>query len=521
MEPEAGTAESPQYLAETQAARSALAPPPVTAPAAEAPPAPAAPQPAATPTAVSEPPNAMEQALKIRQKQIDDAEAVSKRVGEQRDRALQIAFQPTARPQLPQFKSIPEADKMRMRSGFEAFKSPAIFLALMGSLASRRPMIGAMQAATGAIEGFQEGDKIKVERSRQIWKDKTEQAVKQNEIELNKYNAVLSNAKLGQADRIAQINAIAAANKDEVTLASLRSGAYGDLGKLYEDRVKALEDLKKSVYTATAKRGEDVELSGAKRKTPEELGKEVDLELSSQGKKPSDPDYSDLRRRSLELRVQEQESKAKTREGKPDLGFYKGTEAQLKGVFFASMMERGNRNLDKLKSEGYQPGWRELSTMDKIWSTSKEYPAVANQLFATLSEPAQRYYQASAEFVSGVLRKETGAAFNAGELINELQRYITGPWDAPGMTKQKEEARRGVEEATWASTGLPTGAWNLESAKKLLGGNKAAETALGTPSEGTGRPEGAPPSAVKDKLGRWVFPDPSAPGGWSEWREKK
>lgn len=185
-------------------------------------------------------------ALKAREvieKEIAENEAMAKRVAERNKEATRLAQTPTPQPGLPQFKGIPDAPTTQLRSGFEAFKSPAIFLALMGSLASRKPLLGAMQAATGVMEGFQSGDKERVERERQIWSDQTTAAVKQNDLELSQYNAILANTKLTQTDKMAQITALATANRDEVTMAQIRSGDFGKLAQLYENRAQSAEKL--------------------------------------------------------------------------------------------------------------------------------------------------------------------------------------------------------------------------------------------------------------------------------------
>lgn len=187
------------------------------------------------------------EAQRIAEERLRADEETAQRVRQRNEEAMRLARQPTLQPALPQYRNVPDPERTALRSGFEAFKSPAIFLALMGSLAARKPMLGAMQAATGVLEGFHTGDKERVERERQIWKDQTEAAVKQNDIELSKYNAVLSNSKLTAADKIAQINALASASRDEISLAQLRDGGYGNLANLYNDRAKANEKIKEAL----------------------------------------------------------------------------------------------------------------------------------------------------------------------------------------------------------------------------------------------------------------------------------
>lgn len=216
------------------------------------------------------------QALKIREKEMADIDALQKSVNERNKEATKLAATPPPPPGLPQFRNMPDVPVTQLRSSFEAFKSPAIFLALMGSLASRKPLLGAMQAATGVMEGFQSGDKERVERERQIWKDQTDAAVKQNDVELSQYNAILANTKLSQTDKIAQITALATANRDEMTLAQIKSGAAGKLSDLFEHRQNAKERIVEAQARAGAKNRIDQaivnELEHYPHLTQEQLG---------------------------------------------------------------------------------------------------------------------------------------------------------------------------------------------------------------------------------------------------------
>jgi hypothetical protein len=49
--------------------------------------------------------------------------------------------------------------------------------------------------------------------------------------------------------------------------------------------------------------------------------------------------------------------------------------------------------------------------------------------------------QARRNFVTAVLRKESGAVISASEFANEAQKYFPQPGDAPSVIKQKQEAR--------------------------------------------------------------------------------
>lgn len=58
------------------------------------------------------------------------------------------------------------------------------------------------------------------------------------------------------------------------------------------------------------------------------------------------------------------------------------------------------------------------------------------------SEKTQEYEQASRNFISAVLRKESGAAISDQEYTNESKKYIPQPGDSKEVIQQKAEARK-------------------------------------------------------------------------------
>jgi hypothetical protein len=64
-----------------------------------------------------------------------------------------------------------------------------------------------------------------------------------------------------------------------------------------------------------------------------------------------------------------------------------------------------------------------------------------------LPENDQRYFNALRQFAAGILRKETGAAFTAQELLDVQSRFFPMPGDSPIVQAQKAQARRIAIEA--------------------------------------------------------------------------
>ncbi|RQS88076.1 hypothetical protein [Burkholderia seminalis] len=69
------------------------------------------------------------------------------------------------------------------------------------------------------------------------------------------------------------------------------------------------------------------------------------------------------------------------------------------------------------------------------------------------SDKQQSYEQARRNFVSAILRKESGAAISDSEFANEEKKYFPQSWDTPATIEQKARARDLAIEALKAQAG--------------------------------------------------------------------
>ena len=104
------------------------------------------------------------------------------------------------------------------------------------------------------------------------------------------------------------------------------------------------------------------------------------------------------------------------------------TEGERLTRGFADRAQQAQDELATLMATGYDPA--------AILSTRGEFvPNVAK------SEQDQQAEQAMLNFVSAVLRKESGAAIPITELVAETRKYFPMRGDKPGVLAQKERAR--------------------------------------------------------------------------------
>ena len=116
------------------------------------------------------------------------------------------------------------------------------------------------------------------------------------------------------------------------------------------------------------------------------------------------------------------------------------TEGERLTRGFADRAQQAQDELATLMATGYDPA--------AILSTRGDFvPNVAK------SEQDQQAEQAMLNFVSAVLRKESGAAIPITELVAETRKYFPMRGDKPGVLAQKERARVQASKTLGAGAG--------------------------------------------------------------------
>lgn len=159
---------------------------------------------------------------------------------------------PIRPPAPPHLQNIPQRPNLQYRDAFQAFQSPAVLLATLGSLFTRRSAVNALTAGAGALNGYMEGDEKRVQLEEKNWKNAVEQTVKQNEVEMNEFNSVFKNTELAERDRNSRLLGIFAANRDELGLAALKTGSAERLEQLQAARLKGNDALRNTLAKVSA-----------------------------------------------------------------------------------------------------------------------------------------------------------------------------------------------------------------------------------------------------------------------------
>lgn len=118
----------------------------------------------------------------------------------------------------------------------------------------------------------------------------------------------------------------------------------------------------------------------------------------------------------------------------------KPSEAQAKDAGFAGRMVESHNQITSLESVG----------TDRRQAAAGAVPYIGNQLS---SPDKQRFEQAKRNFVTAVLRKESGAAISTGEFETEEKKYFPQIGDSPEVIRQKRDARELAIEGVMAGAG--------------------------------------------------------------------
>jgi len=129
-------------------------------------------------------------------------------------------------------------------------------------------------------------------------------------------------------------------------------------------------------------------------------------------------------------------------EGKPP------NEAQGNAIAFGARMNDSNRILEGLERENVTSGGRikgfVSGTLQSLvpYQGEKLAAGAESVMRPFSSEKQNNYEQAKENFITAVLRKESGASINPDEFAREERKYFPQPGDGDSTIKQKQEARR-------------------------------------------------------------------------------
>lgn len=131
-------------------------------------------------------------------------------------------------------------------------------------------------------------------------------------------------------------------------------------------------------------------------------------------------------------------------EGKP------ATSDESKAMGFANRMIGAEGIYDELIAEGFEPASFSTGVQETFAGSSLTPDLIAQ---SALSEPVKRYLGSKLDFVTAVLRRESGAAISAAEFETEDKKYFPQVGDGAKTLADKKARRQRALEAMGKSAG--------------------------------------------------------------------
>jgi hypothetical protein len=157
-------------------------------------------------------------------------------------------------PGLPDLQDIPKTPRSELRSSFEVFRNPLMLAAVLGTLTMKGHAKTAMQAASGAMEGFQQGDEKRVKLENERFKQEIERLKANNKVALDRYKAKIEDKKLEGQDYLNQIHGLAMELDHKVMASEAAKGNFQMTWDIY----KGIKTLDEKLAEAKLKRNQQV-----------------------------------------------------------------------------------------------------------------------------------------------------------------------------------------------------------------------------------------------------------------------
>lgn len=129
-------------------------------------------------------------------------------------------------------------------------------------------------------------------------------------------------------------------------------------------------------------------------------------------------------------------------------GKLKSTDAQAKEAYYGHRLLQANAVFDELTKGGY-------NRADAATAANAQIPGMVGAVFPKIGKSSenQRQAQAEANFITGVLRPESGATIKDSEFAKEVEKYFPRPGDDDKTIALKKAAREQAIEGIKAAAG--------------------------------------------------------------------
>jgi hypothetical protein len=183
------------------------------------------------------------------------------------------AAQMTPPPQLPLYNPAYFAAQRpndRYESPMNVFKDPAVMLAGLSSLLTRRPLTTALNAGAEAMKAYHQGQKDVYQQNREKFQDNLKAAMEQNKVELARYNVAWKNREeTNWQDAAPKLYEEAARNGDSLMITALNSHNWELVEKILLGRQASLNRYEQ------AQALQDIRYGGSRREQAQSIYKGI------------------------------------------------------------------------------------------------------------------------------------------------------------------------------------------------------------------------------------------------------
>lgn len=175
-------------------------------------------------------------------KQSLDSESASEEEYKKKIEPITKELETTKPPEAP---TLPSQPKPEFRNQMESFGSAANWLAVFGSMLTRRPLINSLSASAGVMNAYNAQDLEKYKQNFDTWKQNVDNVVKMHDFERESYNDLV-----GKDEKLANIYAAAFKNPTLAQMAQVKAvenyldnhDENGNSIKKDAEKLKAIEE---------------------------------------------------------------------------------------------------------------------------------------------------------------------------------------------------------------------------------------------------------------------------------------
>lgn len=158
------------------------------------------------------------------------------------DRA--IAANRSPMPAAPKLDRVGSPPQSNLQQQMQEWLMPAVALSALAGAFTRRHVTTSLNAFSGAVQGFKEGNLTLYDQKLKEWKAANEQAIQNNEAAIKEYNAAWNDRKANIDQKMNEIQLIAAKYQDRLTYEAAASKNFTLVAQMLQKQEYLQDQLK-------------------------------------------------------------------------------------------------------------------------------------------------------------------------------------------------------------------------------------------------------------------------------------